>query len=416
MIETSEARAVEKEASKLPPTTLRGRARSKHPFGSHPAPTARESTLSRTRLTDKDRQIIGVLAIARYLSNQQLQRLFYSGRTSRTMCKRLRSLAGEGPRKFNRPYLRRLSYRTLEGRYFDLWALTAAGYAAAQTILETPLKIPREDVGTAFREHMVTLNELLVALLAPPPGTYARARQTRFRWMTSDLVRLPWKQYLQKSGRQLERVVFPDAVLELPQPRRRLFLECEMGTHSIVARTDQKAGSTVSKVENYAGFIRGFADSVRGETFYARKYPDGWTPEVLFLVRTTTRVKSVNEAIEKWRGTRLGTPFTVRTLTFDQARDELLSHIRGGASAPHARGNGATTTQHGVGLLPAEVAALREFYNATVLALKAARTKARARREPVPEYPARTEEVQALIERLQEALSRPLDSAPRNSP
>jgi len=63
-----------------------------------------------------------------------------------------------------------------------------------------------------------------------------------------------------------------------------------------------------------------------------------------------------------------------------------------------------------------ELAALREFYNATVLALKAARAKARARREPVPEYPARTEEVQALIERLQEAVSRPLDSAPRNSP
>jgi len=357
-----------------------------------------------------------VLAIARYLSNQQLHRLFYSGRTAKTMCKRLRYLAGEGRRKFNHPYLRRLSYRTHDGRYVDLWALSSAGYAAAQTVLGTPLKVPREDVGVAFREHTVALNELLVALMAPSPGTYARAKQTGFRWITSDLVRLPWRQYLQKTGRQLERVVFPDAVLEFPATRRRLFLECEMGTHSIVARTDQKAGSTVSKVENYAGFIRGFADSVKGETFYARKYPDSWTPEVLFLVRTTTRVKSVNEAIEKWRGTRLDTPFTVRTLTFDQARDELLSHIRGGASAPHARGNGATTTQHGVGLLPAEVAALREFYNATVLALKAARAKARARREPVPEYPARTEEVQALIERLQEAVSRPLDSAPRNSP
>jgi hypothetical protein len=365
-------------------------------------------------MTDKDRQIIGVLAIARYLSNQQLQQLFYSGRTSRTMCKRLRSLAGEGPRKFNRPYLRRLSYRTLEGRYFDLWTLTAAGYATAQAILETPLKIPRADVGATFREHLVTLNDLLVGLLTPRPGTYARARQTVFRWMTSDLVRLPWRQYLQKSGRQLERVVFPDAVLELPQSRRRLFLECEMGTHSIVAGTDQKAGSTLSKVENYSGFIRGFADSVKGETFYAREYPDGWTPEVLFLIRTTARVILVNEAIAQWRADRLGTPLVVRALTFDQARDELLSHLRGATSAPHAGGDIGTTAQ--LGLLTKELGALREFYNATVLASKAARAKARARREPIPEYPPRTEEVQALIERLQAAVSRPLDCAPRNSP
>ncbi len=330
------------------------------------------------------------------------------------MCKRLRSLAGEGPRKFIRPYFRRLSYRTLEGRYFDLWALTAAGYAAAQTILDIPLKIPREDVGAAFREHLLTLNELLVALLAPAPGTYARAKQARFRWMTSDLVRLPWKQYLQKSGRPRERVVFPDAVLELPQSRRRLFLECEMGTHSIVARTDQKAGSTLSKVENYSGFIRGFADSVTGETFYARKYPDGWTPEVLFLIRTTARVKSVNEAIAQWRAGRLGTPLAVRALTFDQARDQLLSNIRGTTSAPHASDNTGTTAQ--LRLVPTELAALREFYNATVLASKAARAKARARREPIPEYPPRTEEVQALIERLQAAVHRSPDCVPRSSP
>jgi len=414
MTETSEVRAVEEKSSKPPPTALGGWAVCVHPFGSNPAPGTRKSTLSRTRLTDKDHQLIGVLAIARYLSNHQLQRLFYAGRTAKTMCKRLRGLAGEGPRRLDRPYLRRLAYRTHDGRYVHLWALTTAGYVSAQAVLGAPLKVPREDVGAAFREHLVTLNELLVALMAPSTGTYVRAKQAGFRWITSDLVRLPWRQYLQKTGKQLERVVFPDAVLELPASRRRLFLECEMGTQSIVSRTDQKAGSTVSKVENYAGFIRGFADSVKGETFYARKYPDGWTPEVLFLVRTTARVKSVNEAIAQWRADRLGTALEVRALTFDQACHELLSHLRVGTSAPHARGDIGTTTQ--LALVPVELAALREFYNATVLALKAARAKARAHREPVPEYPPRTEEVQALIERLQAALSRPIDSSPRNSP
>ncbi len=414
MIETSEARVVEEKAANPPPTTLSGQARSMHHFGGDPAPTTLKSTKSRTRLTDKDHQLIGVLAIARYLSNQQLQRLFYPRRTAKTMCKRLRSLAGEGPHKFDRPYLRRLAYRSHDGRYVDLWALTTAGYASAQTVLGAPLKVPREDVGAVFREHLVTLNELLVALMAPSTGTYARAKQTSFRWITSDVVRLPWRQYLQKTGRQLDRVVCPDAVLEFPASRRRLFLECEMGTHSIVARTDQNAGSTVSKVENYAGFIRAFADSVNGETFYARKYPDSWTPEVLFLVRTAARVKSVNQAIEQWRATRVGAPLAVRALTFDQAGTELLSHIRGGTSAPYACADAATTIQPGVALL--ELAALREFYNATILALKAARAKARARREPVPEYPPRTEEVQALIERLQAATRYPPNSTGTNSP
>src|SRR5712692_631178 len=413
MIETSQVRAIEEERAKPQSTRISDRSRSDHHLGTNSAGTTGRQTLSKTRLTDKDHQLLGVLAIARYVSNQQLQRLFYLGRTAKTMCKRLRYLAGEGRRKFNHPYLRRLSYRTHDGRYVDLWALSSAGYAAAQTVLGTPLKVPREDVGVAFREHTVALNELLVALMAPSPGTYARAKQTGFRWITSDLVRLPWRQYLQKTGRQLERVVFPDAVLELPSSRRRLFLECEMGTHSIVARADQKAGSTVSKVENYSGFIRGFADSVKAETFYARKYPDGWAPEVLFLVRTAARVKSVNQAIGLWRANRLGTPLAVRALTFDQAGAELLSHIRGGTSVPYARADAATTVQPGVRVQ--ELAALREFYNATVLALKAARAKARAGREPVPEYPPRTEEVQALIERLQAAVSRPLDSGARNS-
>ena len=157
MIETAETRIVEEKGSNPPPTTLRGQARSTHPFGSDPARATGKSAQSRRRLTDKDHQLIGVLTLARYLSNQQLQRLFYAGRTGKTMSKRLRSLAGEGPRKFSCPYLRRLAYRTHEGRYVDLWALTPAGYASAQTVLGVPLKVPREDVGAAFREHLVTL-------------------------------------------------------------------------------------------------------------------------------------------------------------------------------------------------------------------------------------------------------------------
>jgi hypothetical protein len=409
VIERFEARAVEGQTATLYPATLSRRVQTERDLGC----VTGTPRLRRTRLTDKDRQLIGALAIARYLSNEQLHRLFYSGRTAKTMAKRLRSLAGQGRRGFAPPYLRRLSYRTHDGRYVDLWALTAAGYAVAHSVLGTPVKLPREDVGAAFREHTVALNELLVGLMAPSIGTYARAKQTSFRWLTSDVVRLPWRQYLQKTGRQRERAIFPDAMLELPAARRRLFLECETGTHSIVATTDEKPGSTLAKVQNYASFIRGFADPVKGETFYARKYPDGWTPDVLFLVRTAARAKSVTEAIERWCANGAGAPFAVRALTFDTARDELLRHIRGNAST-RCRRDDATTAQHE--LVAAEITALRLFFNATVLAFKTARAKARARGEPVPEYPPRAEEVQALIERLQAASPGSLDSTPTSSP
>src|SRR5712692_2868960 len=211
MIETSQVRAIEEERAKPQSTRISDRSRSDHHLGTNSAGTTGRQTLSKTRLTDKDHQLLGVLAIARYVSNQQLQRLFYLGRTAKTMCKRLRYLAGEGRRKFNHPYLRRLAYRTHDGRYVDLWALTAVGYAAAQTVLGTPLKVPREDVGPAFREHTVALNELLVGLIAPSTGMYARAKQTSFRWMMSDVARLPWRQYVQNRGTAVDRVIVPDA-------------------------------------------------------------------------------------------------------------------------------------------------------------------------------------------------------------
>src|SRR5262249_37970565 len=131
---------------------------------------------SRARLTDRDRQLIGVLAVARYLSIGQLLRLFYAGRTEKTMRKRLLRLAGEGNRGFKPAHIRRLFYRTYEGQYFDIWTLTNAGYTVAETVLGIALRIPKRDVSSAFREHTVMLNELFVALMMQPRGGYARAK------------------------------------------------------------------------------------------------------------------------------------------------------------------------------------------------------------------------------------------------
>src|SRR5262249_15387148 len=44
-------------------------------------------------------------------------------------------------------------------------------------------------------------------------------------------------------------------------PAQRLFLECETGTHSIIATGTTKPGATLCKVERYESFLTGLADA-----------------------------------------------------------------------------------------------------------------------------------------------------------
>jgi hypothetical protein len=364
------------------------------------------SASTRVRLTDRDRQLIGVLAVARYLSNEQLAKLFFSGRNPLTMRKRLLRLAGEGVLPFRPPYLRRLSYRAYAGgERVEIWATAPRGHATARSLLGTELKMSRNDIGAAFREHTIALNELLVAMYAPTGNGYARANQDAFRWHSSDCVRLPWKEYAAAEDRSLERIVLPDAILEIPRLKRRLFLECETGTHSIVATGNGKPGATLSKVERYDSFLRDFADDGATRTFYKEKYPDGWTPEVVFLVNSASRAQSINRAIQRWQESKGSHDFAVRALTFKDASLELTAALREIASLSRDE-RAATASSSRIPLNAEDVTALRRFYNSVVITLKAARAKARDRNEVPPDYPPHTKDVQALIERLQSAGAR----------
>ncbi len=361
-----------------------------------PSAQATNAEATKANPTDRDRQLVGLLGVVRYLSTEQLCRLFYDGRNIDNMRRRLLRLAGRGALAFKRAFIRRLFYRTYEGQRREMWTLTNAGYNLAATVLDTVIKIPRHDVGAAFREHAIVLNELFVALMMPPRGGYARARHTQFRWIASDTVRLPWKQHLGHGSTTPDRLVLPDAVLEIPSAKRRLFLECEMGTHPIVSAARPKPGSTIAKVQNYEGFLRSYVDARATQTFYVRSYPDNYVPEVLFLVRTAHRAKTVNEAIQQWQQ-RLGTQTCLaRALTAEAARDELLAVLRSQAN-PDQR-DAAVRSERGISLQ--DIATLRRFYNGTVLAFKEMRAKARAQREAPPAYPPMVEEMQALVERL----------------
>src|SRR6266852_1607745 len=104
-------------------------------------PTGADAT--KANPTDRDRQLVGLLGVVRYLSTEQLCRLFYDGRNSHNMRKRLLRLAGEGALAFKRGFIRRLFYRTYEGERREMWTLTSAGYAVSATVLDTITKIPK---------------------------------------------------------------------------------------------------------------------------------------------------------------------------------------------------------------------------------------------------------------------------------
>ena len=402
-------------------------------------------------LTDRDKQLVGYLGIARYLSTKQVAALVSPGRELRHCRRRLLRLAGMWKRSnrhetsqgtnenFEPPYLRRREFRTFEGELVEVWTLSDAGYLLAESVLKRELKVPRTDVSADFLEHSVTLSELLVQMIDPaaaPCGACGRtgrewvpgrgpkpagrrlaraelerylllcrgcgqssaltapgAEELPFRWTTTESTRLPWTEYDRKSGKTLERIIQPDGVLELDSPKRRLFLECEMGTHSIVGN-ENKGGATLAKSERYEKFLHGLADPKTGETFYSRQFPDAARPEVLYLVTSEGRRDAVNGALAQWR--KEGHTLEARALVIAEAA-RLLRGEAEGRPAPALARKDARVSQ-------SDVRELQRFYNDVIRSMKAARASARANRLPPPEYPVASDRVGQLVGRLLDAV------------
>ncbi len=142
------------------------------------------------RLTNRDRQLLGVLATARYLCSEQIHRLFFPGRTEAACRGRLFLLGGLGKQGKPLAYVRRLRFRSFEGQWFSVWTPTLQGYCIAQGVLGTEVKVPAYDVSANFLEHSIRLNDLLVSLLQPSDKRIPTVARARFRWVASDSARL----------------------------------------------------------------------------------------------------------------------------------------------------------------------------------------------------------------------------------
>lgn len=224
-------------------------------------------------LTERDKNLLGILARARYLTTEQIARLMFPGRSEWVVRRRLGALSGEwvSRARLDPPVVQRTQWRLHGGGFQTAWSLTPLGYAHAEGVLGVTVKPSRHHVGADFMAHEVATSELYVRLLLAlnrgrlptdkqrelKRRQFALARHPGLGWVGSDAARYPWREYQLLEARTKEHVIQPDAVLELASVRRRIFIECEMGTHPVASANVERSGATVAKVERYDAFIHG---------------------------------------------------------------------------------------------------------------------------------------------------------------
>src|SRR2546426_3655158 len=145
------------------------------------------------QLTERDRELCGFLAVCRYLTREQIEKLIFPGRSKARSSTRLRQLASRigGQAAVVRGDL---GYASAEG-WTTVWAVTAEGFELGSQLLNLKLaRTPKHDVGPWFLKHEVTLNEVFLGLV-PQDGRRPRgcrgasagfwASTSIFRSMTS---------------------------------------------------------------------------------------------------------------------------------------------------------------------------------------------------------------------------------------
>src|SRR6266851_3496663 len=284
------------------------------------------------QLTERDRELCGFLAVCRYLTREQIERLMFPGRSKARSSTRLRQLAssvgGQGA------VLRGdLGYGSAEG-WTTVWALTAEGFEIGSQLLNLKLaRTPKHDVGQSFLKHEVTLNEVFLGLVAQDGKTPAKVPRG-VRWILGEYLDLPFNDFAGAGPTLESRRLQPDAMLEHPAGRRRYFIEYETGSATV--RDAKKSTSTKAKLNRYGTFFRAPAGDIfagERETFYERAFKDSWPAEVLFVTPSEARRDSIahiiadRESSDKYK-------FAARALTLAEAHRVLCRALYGADQPP----------------------------------------------------------------------------------
>src|SRR5438874_8552150 len=259
----------------------------------------KKRTAGRNRqLTERDRELCGFLAVCRYLTREQIERLMFPGRSKARSSTRLRQLASKmgGQAAVIRGDL---GYGSADG-WTTVWALTPEGFEIGSGCLGLKLeRVPKHDVGQAFLKHEVMANEIFLGLVAQDGKLWAKVPR-EFRWVLGEYLDLPFEEFT-RVGSELEaRRLQPDAMLEHPGSGRRFFIEYETGSATV--RDAKKSTSTMAKLDRYGTFLCAPAGNLladRRETYYTRAFRDGWRAKVLFVSPSEARRQSIADVIEE---------------------------------------------------------------------------------------------------------------------
>ncbi|HET9596478.1 MAG TPA: replication-relaxation family protein [Anaeromyxobacteraceae bacterium] len=236
--------------------------------------------------------------------------------------------------------MRRLEYRRREGTGVPVWALTAYGRSLVVPLVPWLRPPAAHDVGARFLEHTLLLNDVLAGLVTRlRPSPTAPLAALPFRWLSEDDGVLEFERYDRTTATTCKSVLKPDAIVEIPGRRRRLFLEAETGTQSIATESPGRNGAVTSKLVRYAAYFQAFAGSEGDATWYKRVFPDHYQPRLVFLVHSDERRARVAAALKAWLGSSPPSRFQAFVLTFDQGARTLAPYITEGLlHAPPARG------------------------------------------------------------------------------
>ena len=286
------------------------------------------------QLTERDRELCGFLAVCRYLTREQIERLIFPGRSKARSSTRLRQLAREigGQAAVIRGDL---GYGSAEG-WTTVWALTREGFEIGSQRLGLKLeRVPKHDVGQAFLKHEVMANEIFLGLVPQDGKAWAKVPRD-FRWVLGEYLDLPFEEFTRVESKLEARRLQPDAMLEHRASQRRFFIEYETGSATV--RDAKKSTSTMAKLDRYGTFLCAPAGNVladRRETFYTRAFKDGWRPKVLFVSPSEARRQSIADVIdERESSDKYKVP--AKSLTLAEARLYLCRKLYGADRPPGA--------------------------------------------------------------------------------
>src|SRR5438309_4977366 len=183
------------------------------------------------QLTERGRELCGFLAVCRYLTREQVERLMFPGRSKARSSTRLRQLAA---RVGGQAAVLRgdLGFGSLDG-WTTVWALTPEGFEIGAQRLGLKLeRVPKHDVGQAFLKHEVMLNEVFLGLVPQDGKTPAKVPRG-FRWVLGEYLDLPFDDFAADARGVECRRLQSDAVLEDTPGRRRYFIEYETGSATV---------------------------------------------------------------------------------------------------------------------------------------------------------------------------------------